>query len=699
MVQLKILLFVFLSAFPFILQNGLCPAFAGAATRPIRGFNRADRCGTELRESVKGSIGIKPDTTKIPAQPLCATVKTVAGLPTLFINGKRYPPLAYMSYLGEEKYYKEAAEAGIHLYSFPAFLGDRGVNSNSGIGPFRPAIWVGEDQFDFSILAHDFEKILRADPQAMVIIRFNLDVPRWWEKRHPEACCQLPDGGTLRQCFASQEWQKETGKALQKCVQWLLDSPYAQHLIGIHIAAGFTEEWFYHFRGEFYDENSQRTEAFRQWLRERYTDNIPSLQVAWNDNHIDFSTAQPADISGKIQQQKWRDAAQGQNVIDTFRFHAETMADNVALFCRIVKETSHNRLLTGAFYGYHYFVTDPRRGHGALAKLLDCPDLDYLSSPNVYRRVMGEDWPPMAAVRSVQLHGKLWLAENDTRTCLTTLLKDRAPDICPQGQYENGVWVGPPDIKTSVALLRKDAARMLTHGYGGWWFDMWGGWFSDARLLNVLKLTQQFETQFPPPRKDKMKAQVLVVVDEELSFWDASFGKLTGKILSNRYALAKTGAPSDLYLRSDLPAVSTDHYRVIWLMGLLQLNEREKRYIQNWRENGDTVLWTDGYGTRIYHGLLHPRNFKQKLEWSASQLRQIWRDAGVHVYLDSNDVFYAGRGWLSVHTIQGGRKTIHLSFPAKIIDPIKQQVLADSCQSLQVDLDPSSTMLLRVIPR
>jgi len=78
------------------------------------------------------------------------------------------------------------------------------------------------------------------------------------------------------------------------------------------------------------------------------------------------------------------------------------MVDNIAYFSKIVKEKSNGNLLTGAFYGYHYFVSDPRRGHGALAKLLECEYLDYLSSPNVYNRVPGEDWPPMAAVQSVQ---------------------------------------------------------------------------------------------------------------------------------------------------------------------------------------------------------------------------------------------------------------------------------------------------------
>src|SRR3546814_14573835 len=79
-------------------------------------------------------------------------------------------------------------------------------------------------------------------------------------------------------------------------------------------------------------------------------------------------------------------------------------------------------------------MTDPRRGHGALATVLESPYLDYLSSPNDYRRRAGEDWPPMAAIKSVQLHGKPWLAENDTRTSITTLLKDRAPEIDPRSE-------------------------------------------------------------------------------------------------------------------------------------------------------------------------------------------------------------------------------------------------------------------------
>ena len=628
----------------------------------------------------------------------CAEVKTHAGVPTLFVNGLPYPPYAYMSYLGSGEYYREAALSGIHLYNIPAYLGDRGINSGSGIGPFRSPLWTGEDAYDFSGLIKDFKEILDADPEAKVIIRLHLDPPIWWEQKNPDVVCELPDGSSFRTSFSSQKWQEEAGHILKICIEWLLDSEYSDPLIGIHVAGGSTEEWFYHFKEHFYDQNPARLLAFQSWLRVRYQGDIKILQSAWNNPQINFTMVQLADISGTDQREEWLDPLKDQNVIDTYRFHAETMADHIAYFCKIVKETSKGCLLTGAFYGYHYFVTDPRRGHGALDKLLACADLDYLSSPNDYNRVVGEDWPPMAAMESIKLHGKLWLAENDTRTSITTLLKDQAPEVCPPGQYESGVWLGPPDMATSVALLWKNSGRMLTHGYGGWWFDMWGGWFSDPELLDVLKKTQQYHNKYPSREEPMTESQVCVMVDEELSFWDASTGSLTNEILSNRYSLGKTGAPYDLYLRSDFDSLSNTKYKVIWLMGILELKEEELSRVEAWRKQGITVLWTDGNGTSIFKGSEAVSRVDGKLKWQASQLRELWKEAGVHIYLDSDDVLYIGRGWLCVHTVNGGEKVVTLPCYAQVTDPSTGQIISESSKQIELNLDPGSTTLYKVDP-
>ncbi|MBK1438537.1 beta-galactosidase [Parapedobacter sp. ISTM3] len=628
-----------------------------------------------------------------------ASVRMHQGVPTLFVDDSPYPPYAYMSYLGEPAYYREAAQAGVHLYNIPAYLGDRGINSSSGIKPFRKPIWIGEETFDYASVIHDFEEIIAADTQALAIIRIHLDPPVWWEQKYPESACLLPDGTTYRNSFYSPFWQEEAGKVLSTFVRWLLESEYADHLVGIHVAGGFTEEWMYHFKDEFYDDNPARLQGFRTWLRERYRYNVDSLRQAWNEPRVTFETAMLADISGRTKSEQWRHADTSGRIFDTFAFHGETMADHVAYFCRIVKETSKNRLLTGAFYGYHYFVSDLRRGHGALSKLLRCPELDYLSSPNDYNRVSGEDWPPFAAIKSVQLHGKLWLAENDTRTAITTMLRDRAPEVAPPGNaYTDGVWVGPQSMDVSVSLLWKNLGRMLAYGYGGWWFDMWGGWFSDPRLMHVIESGQRFFNRYPDKAVPQMKAEVAVVVDEQLGFMDASFGKLTGSVLRNRYPLGRMGAPYDLYLRDDLDLLADGDYRVVWLMGVLTLTAAERKFINAATGRGAWVIWTDGHRSEVFQPGDTPLITTEKLQWEAAALNDLLRRAGVHCYVDGgDDVVYAGRGWLCIHSLHGGKKTLRLPFRAKVIDPEDGQVLAEA-DTFAMHMPPNTTRIFRIEP-
>lgn len=625
-----------------------------------------------------------------------AEIRTLEGDPTLFIEGKPFIPFAYMSYLGQKEYYAEIAKTGTHLYCFPAYLGDRGINAGSGIGPFRKPIWIGKNRYDFSGMTEDFEKIVQCDPEARIIIRLHLDPPIWWEKLNPDASAQLADGTTFRQCFSSEKWRNETGTVVIECVRWLLNSTYSKNVIGIHIGAGGTEEWFYH-APQRDDRNPARVEAFRKWLFKKYNGDVAALQKSWSNNTVSFNTITPANINEE-KANRWRALEREQHIIDTYQFHSDVLAENIEYFCRIVKEASNRTLLTGVFYGYNYYVTDPRAGHGALARLLDCKDLDYFSSPNTYNRVIGEDWPPYAAIQSIRMHGKLWFAENDTRTCLTTLLKEKAPQITPAGQYESSVWRGPKDMETSVSFLWKNAGRMLTQGYGGWWFDMWGGWFNHPNLLNVISKTNNYYTTFSHTIDEKMQPQVCVIYDEQLCFWDASYGQLTEQILSNRYPLSKTGAPYDLFLRTDDKVIPTDRYKVIWLMGFLNLNEDEKQRIIEWRKKGVTVLWTNGSGMQIFKDNRVDEE-EDLFQLTDSQLRDIFRNAGVHIYMDSGDVLYIGRRWICIHTVLGGKKTVNLPFAAQVTDPSNNRIIAVNAQTFELNMEPKSTILWRVEPR
>src|SRR5690606_39420124 len=102
--------------------------------------------------------------------------------------------------------------------------------------------------------------------------------------------------------------------------------------------------------------------------------------------------------------------------------------------------------------------------------------------------------------------------------------------------YDKGVWLGPNDLFTSRELLWKNAARMLAYGYGGWWFDMWGGWFSDPEMLEIFNTSQQlYRESIGQTQNAVYHPEVAVVVDEKLQFADDTYGRITGSILANRY--------------------------------------------------------------------------------------------------------------------------------------------------------------------
>lgn len=635
-------------------------------------------------------LGTGPfSTSNVVAQPK-VEVKPDGGLPSLFVDGQRYPPFAYMSYLGEKEHYKTMAGAGIHLFCVPAYLGERGINTLSGIGPFRKPIWTGYHQYDFTSIEDDFKKVTDADPEALVVVRLYLDPPSWWEKANPDDATITPEGDTFRQSFYSKKWQTETADALKACIRWVSESRFSKNFVGVHVAAGGTEEWFFHVPQR-NDKNPQRTALFRDWLTGKYQDN-ETLQNAWNSKTATIKSSFPHDVGIEAPSDRWREPSNEQHILDTFAFQSETVADNIAYFCEVVKKESEGRLLTGAFYGYHYFLTDPRLGHSSLSRLLECPDLDYLSSPNDYHRVSGEDWPPLAAAGSVRLHGKLWMAENDTRTHLTTLLKEKAPKIAPDGWYDSGVWIGPRDPKTSLSLLWKNAGRMLAYGYGGWWFDMWGGWFDSPELLDVIKYTNKLFTDSNTTNSASFPTEVAVIVDEHLSHYDASMGAQTDALVRARYVLGKTGAPYDLFLRNDIDHITPENYKVVWLLGVLTLSDKESKRIEDLEKSGVMVLrTTNTTSISTPYGEVSGEAFV-----SPEKLRSLFLKAGVHFYLATDEVVYAGNGWLCLHTVSGGARTVRLPFPANVTDPLKGEVIALGADTINLTLPRNSTTILKV---
>ena len=63
---------------------------------------------------------------------------------TLEVNGEIVSPVAYMTYHPAREQYADFQKIGTRLFSAGVYLGDQGINSISGIRPFRPSLWKGQ---------------------------------------------------------------------------------------------------------------------------------------------------------------------------------------------------------------------------------------------------------------------------------------------------------------------------------------------------------------------------------------------------------------------------------------------------------------------------------------------------------------------------------------------------------------------------
>lgn len=77
----------------------------------------------------------------------------------------------------------------------------------------------------------------------------------------------------------------------------------------------------------------------------------------------------------------------------------------------------------------------------------------------------------------------------------------------------------------------------------------------------------------------------------------------------------------------------------------------------------------------------------------ACLLREIARNAGVHIWSEHDDVLYAGHNWLCVHPLKGGTRTFRLPRRTNVYDAITGRLIARSCRTFSTRLPARSAKL------
>ena len=372
-------------------------------------------------------------------EPPEAFVREHKGVPTLLINGKPHPGISYMTYRPEAKNFRDMGRIGVHLYSFSGTPTESTYN-------LAPPTWIGPDEFDYSSFDTRVKLLLDADPEAFFFPRLFLGTPPWWADAYPGELVRYDpgDGTSVELQVKGNELRlglrnygaTNTADALRRFIRHVETSDYADHVIGYHIASGTTEEWMQWGSNQDHwgDYSLVNVACLPAVAYENYqTDE--NLRRAWNSDNISLATAGVPSREERafVERDFLRDPAVAQASIDYAQYTSWLVTDAIRYFAGITKEAVAGNRLVGVFYGYVLQLAGASReqvsGHHAIQEILQCPDIDFITSPTSYSgRDMGTGYPhAMSLVDSIKLHGKLWFDENDFRTYLAKGVPPKFP--------------------------------------------------------------------------------------------------------------------------------------------------------------------------------------------------------------------------------------------------------------------------------
>lgn len=644
-----------------------------------------------------------------------------------------YRPGATYTYLGGppgffESQIRLAADVGVDFVSFPLPLPWPGLAQDADWGPVDAVC----------------ERVLAANPRALLLPRIGMAPPQWWLEAHPDDRMVWEDGAHQEGfVVASSEYRRDAAERLAALVRHL-EEQFADQVAGYHPCGQHTGEWFYYgsWGRTLNGYSPGSVKAWRRWLAQRYqTDG--ALRQAWGDGDVTLQTAAvpSAEARHAAPSGVLRDPAAERAVIDFDEFQQQMMAECVCDLARGARTASGGRKLVVFFYGYVFefgaLPTSPAAsGHYGLRRVLDSPDIDVLCSPiSYFDRGLGQSAPAMTAAESVALAGKMWLYEDDTATYLST--------GTPPGSRDRVKTLA----ETNAQLVRNVAQEALRN-FGTWWMDLTRtGWFNDPgmwaemdRLKALDEALLEKPTAFRPP--------VAAVIDERSMLRVAGGGVVVTRpgIYEARRPLARMGAPYGQYLLDDVLDGEVDAEVLVFLNAwCLSPDQREKLlavtrgkarvwcyapgYHDDWQTSTDAMRQLAGFQLEPVSpektvatptergresGLTEPFGVEQPIEplfaatdatpdetlatfpdgsaaiaarrgseglsvfvgvpgLTSELLRFVAREAGVHLFTQSDCNVYANGPFLALHASEDGPIEIDTGRPGPVSDVLTGQ--------------------------
>ena len=549
------------------------------------------------------------------------------GKPYISIDGKLHYPLAYTTYFEERGEFSDFIKAGYKMFFVNVSFTDLPINNVSGFSPFRTGVFENNEP-DYIEFDGVVGEILAECPDALIFPRINVAMPREWIADNTDECVLTSSG--MREALWSKRFLDDGAKLLEKLVSHIRSSDYSNRIAGYQVCGGTTQEWMHHdMAGSFSEKGFQQ---FCIWIKEKYgKTNVP---VITKDDLFKPGFNETVSRYGE--------------------FCCETAAAAVEHFCKTLKSLINNEQVVGAFYGYNAFVNDALLGLSGLRHIIDSLYIDFFSSPCCYdcNRNLGVDWGDMIAEKSLKLHNKLYFVECDIRTSLTKRMQESRPGWYAGDYYKlvddkgnKTVWSGPDTLELSISAIRKAFAHQLTRSSGIWWFDMWGGWYHDEKIMLELSEMKSIAEKIKADADNFPSADTVVFIDEKAYFNNPRCSDYCNSVNNIRVAMGNTGIAFDLCMTEDAPAVIGKYKAAIFTTPLP--SDCGKEAMKLCEKMNIPFFFPEG----------------EKIFISTNELREFLVSKGAHCYNSENNVVYCGNGFIGIHTSAEGN--IEIKLPEK----------------------------------
>lgn len=622
--------------------------------------------------ALSGSSLAGAETTSIPVVPGPVTeVRQHLGRAIFFVDDKPFTDPLFATYHPTEDYFTEMAqEAGFSLFTFN--FAPAAFDVGGGAWSESP------DEFDYSVLDERCRNALKNSPNGLIMPRLFIGTPTWWLERYPEEMALLDNGQTIydEPCnsfgdvanrpypsIASPKWRQDMAHALQKAIDHIQSSDYAENIFGYQLGGLGSEEWYYVQvnQEQLTDYNPAMQHAFRDWLRGKYP-NDEDLALAWGRSGI---TLDQAEIPTREERQArrhltFRDPSQQMNVIDFDIFQSVCMADTINYFAGVVKQACGHQKVVGAYCNYSLDFSDPGFGHLAGQYMQSqCKNIDMLlNSPPWFNRQIGEGAEySRRPMQSATLHNKISFYDFDGGTWLFPIVtrnwghdrwtKGWTPEQIAQVRYDQGVT---ETAQESVWMHARSAGYTVCNNLYQSFFDLHGGYYSHPRMLEgvsemreMLRKSAQHDTS--------SSAEMIAFFDEPSQAYmtfQTGWGPLRRQQLSwaglrFQTAFIKSGAPLDIVYMADLPHVDTDCYKVFFFVNVWHMDDSLRQLVrEKVMQPGKTVVWC--YAPGFFSGNKSSAAFMEDL--TGITVRPANSETLIAPLMELTS---AGRDWLAQH--------------------------------------------------